>query len=79
MQQQYQYEFERILVGRIAVGSFKFDAYREKILERAAAGWRFVSAVTPPEIMTLGGGRAYLDLVFEAPVADQVTVPSTEG
>lgn len=79
MQQQYRYEFERILVGRAAVGSVKFDAYREKTLERAANGWRFVSAVTPPEIMTLGGGRAYLDLVFEAPVTDQVTAPSTQG
>jgi hypothetical protein len=35
-------------------------------MDRARSGWRFVAAVTPPEIMTTSGA-AYLDLVFEAP------------
>lgn len=70
MKQRYRYEFERVIAGRAAMGGFKFDAYREKVLERAAAGWRFVSAVVPPEFMTLGGGRAYVDLVFEVPLEE---------
>lgn len=61
---KYKYEFVRVAArGR---GASKFDAYRQEILDRARAGWRFVAAVTPPEIMTTSGA-VYLDLVFEAP------------
>lgn len=77
MNQRYKYEFERVVAPRFAIGAFKFNAYQEKIMERAVAGWRFVTAVVPPEFMTPGGGRAYLDLVFEAPV-DTVEGNSTD-
>jgi hypothetical protein len=61
---RFKYEFVRVAArGR---GATKFDSYRQEIMDRARSGWRFVAAVTPPEIMTTSGA-AYLDLVFEAP------------
>lgn len=60
---RFSYEFVRISArGR---GAVKFDAYRQEIVDRASAGWRFVTAITPPEMMTTSGA-AYFDLVFEA-------------
>ena len=68
MDRNFRYEFVRVASSGFA-GSTKFDSYREEIRKRAEAGWRFVAAVTPPEIMTTSG-KAYLDLVFEIPVAE---------
>lgn len=63
---RYTYSYVRVQAS--GGGSARFDSYREEIDERAAKGWRFVTAVTPPEAMTTSGA-AYLDLVFEAAVA----------
>ncbi len=60
--QKYQYHFVRIEAA--FGGRAKFDEYQEVITNRAAQGWRFVSAVVPPEVMT-SSGFAYVDLVFE--------------
>jgi len=45
----------------------RFDRCRDVVTQRAAEGWRSVTAIVPPEIMTTSG-RAYLDLVFERPL-----------
>jgi len=62
---RFTYEYVRIPAR--GHGAARFDAYRQEIAARAEAGWRFVAAITPPEMMTTSGA-AYLDLVFEAPV-----------
>jgi len=62
-----RFEYAYVRVRARGRGAAKFDAYRQEIDDRARAGWRFVAAITPPEMMTTSGA-AYLDLVFETPV-----------
>ncbi|MBS3967601.1 MAG: DUF4177 domain-containing protein [Truepera sp.] len=63
--QRFEYDYVRIEPQR--GGDSRFDRYRDVVTQRAAEGWRFVTAIVPPEIMT-SSGRAYLDLVFERPL-----------
>ncbi|MBS3932921.1 MAG: DUF4177 domain-containing protein [Truepera sp.] len=63
--QRFEYNYVRIESQR--GGDGRFDRYRDVVAQRAAEGWRFVTAIVPPEVMTTSG-RAYLDLVFERPL-----------
>lgn len=65
-EQQFQYDI--IGVKPKLLGKSKFE-YAEIIHQKAAEGWRLVTAIVPPEGF-VSSSSIYLDLVFERPIKD---------